>query len=508
MYTSIYSATLRGLDAVMIQVEVDVSNGLPGFSIVGNVNHQVREAYDRVRTALKNLNVHMPPRRITVNLSPSEIVKTGSGFDLPIAAGILELLDQIPQNAMENIMVAGELGLDGKIRSVRGVLSMVAKAKEQGCKACIVPKDNLWEAAMIGNIKIAGVESLEEFVATVKKQAWKEENLHIRKINHQQNYGDFLDVRGQQAGKRAALLCAAGFHHLLLMGEPGAGKTMIASRIPGLLPRLEEKESLELSSIYSIAGLLSEANPFLTERPFRAPHHTITPQALAGGGRIPQPGEITLAHKGILFLDELPEMNRNSLEILRQPLEEKVIRIARANGRYTFPADFLLVAAMNPCPCGHYPDRNRCSCTPAEIGRYLHKVSQAFLDRIDICVEMTVPQYEDFLERKQEEIWTTGNMREKVAMAHQIQKERYQKETFRFNGEIPADKVGVYCILEKEAEALLVQAFERMKLSGRGCNKILKVARTVADLDLSEKIREEHLAEAIGYRSFDKYDWR
>lgn len=509
MYTSITSATIDGLKAHIVQVEVDVSTGLPGFSMIGNVNRQIREAPDRVKTALHNINISFPPRRITVNLSPGEILKTGTGFELPIAAGILTIFGHLPEENLKNVFLAGEIGLDGQMKGVRGVLEMVRVAKESGCTACVVPKENLEEAQMIEGIFHAGVSDLEEFIRIVRRKAWNEEEIHIKEVEeHAVTLPDFQDVKSQNSAKRAALLAAAGFHNLLLLGPPGSGKSMIAERIPGILPALTKEESLELAGIYSIAGVLAQDHPWISQRPFRAPHHTISPQALAGGGKIPVPGEITLAHRGILFLDELPEMRRNTLEILRQPLEEHKIWISRVGGNYCFPSQFLLVAAMNPCPCGYYPNRNRCSCAEYQIQRYLNRISQPLLDRIDLCAETTSASYTEFRVPKQDEIWTTASMRELTSKAHKIQKERFQQEAFQFNSQIPVEKIGDYCATQPEAERLLEKAFTNLELTGRACNRILKVARTAADLDGAEKIEEIHMAEAIGYRSIDKRYWK
>lgn len=514
MYTSILSAAIHGLEAVPVRVEVDVSSGLPGFSMVGSPGSQAREAQDRVRTALHNAGISMPPSKVTVNLSPGDIPKNGTGFDLPITGAILSILGRIPAAALEGVLVAGEIGLDGKVRGVRGILSMVALARELGCTACIVPAENLREANMVEDIRVAGVDSLEAFEEIVRRRSWNADKtpqgstMPEQTVQEQSVQTDFSDIRGQIPAKRAALLAAAGFHNLLLIGPPGSGKTMLAGRIPGLLPELSRKEALELTSIYSVAGMLPKENPWIGKRPFRAPHHTISPQALAGGGRIPVPGEITLAHRGVLFLDEFPEMKRASLELLRQPLEERKIWISRMGGRYCFPAEFLLVAAMNPCPCGYYPNRSRCSCSQYEVNRYLNRVSQPLLDRMDLCAETAAPTYGEFRERKKEKIWTTASMRQIVREVQKIQEERYRNEDFRFNGEIPAEKTGIYCVTEPEAEELLKYAFVELGLTGRGCNRILKVARTAADLDGSEKIGEKHMAEAIGYRTLDKQYWK
>ncbi len=509
MYTSIMSATIDGLAAHIVQVEVDVSAGLPSFLMVGNVNRQIREAPDRVRTALHNIGISLPPRRITINLSPGDIQKVGTGFELPIAAGILSIFGHLPEKNMRDVFMVGEIGLDGQIKGVRGVLEMVRRAKELGCRACVVPQENLEEAQLIEGIRHAGAQDLAEFIKIVRREAWNEEEIHIKNVGEQSVKAlDFADVRGQGAAKRAALLAAAGFHNVLLIGPPGSGKTMIAERMSGILPKLTKEEALELAGIYSIVGRLPAGQGLMSERPFRAPHHTISPQALAGGGRSPVPGEITLAHRGILFLDELPEMRRGTLEILRQPLEERKIWISRVNGNYCFPSEFLLVAAMNPCPCGYYPNRNRCNCSDYEIQRYLNRISQPLLDRIDICAETSAPSYAEFRTPKADEVWSSAAMRAQSAKAHAMQEARFCGETFRFNSEIPVDKIGKYCVTEPDAEKLLERAFTNLELTGRACNRILKVARTAADLDGSEKIGEVHMAEAIGFRSLDKRYWK
>ena len=506
MYTSVMSAYLMGLEAVPVQVEVDVSDGLPGFYMVGYVSTQVRETCSRVRTALRNERVTIPPKKITVNLSPGDLPKSGTGFDLPVAAGILETLGRLPAGALKNILVAGELGLDGKVHGIRGIFSMVWRAAHMGCRACVVPGENLREAQAVG-FPVVGVENLEEFAEVVRRGEWKTETPHIQITESGEEEGpDFADVLGQEEAKRAALLAAAGFHNLLLVGPPGSGKSMIARRLSGILPPLSRPEALELTRIYSAAGMLSGEQPLIGRRPFRAPHHTISPQALAGGGRIPVPGEITLAHRGVLFLDEFPELDRRSLQLLRQPLEERQIWIARTGGRFCFPAAFLLVAAMNPCPCGQFPG-GKCTCTPTEIARYQGKVSRPLLDRMDLCAVTENPTYRELRGENGAGGISSAAMREQVKNAWRIQRERYRSETFSFNGEIPSEKIRYYCETDAEAERLLEASFARMDLGGRGCHRILRVARTAADLEGSERIRENHMAEAVSYRMITKENW-
>lgn len=508
MYSSVLSTAISGVEGVAVLVEADVSNGLPMFSMVGFLSSRVREAQDRVWTALRNTGLSFPPKRITVNLSPADIRKEGTRFDLPIAAALLGAFGYLDKEKLQGVCMAGELGLNGEVKGIRGVLSIIDTAEKNGCSLCIVPKKNLPEAVSAGRIKILGISSLKEFLEHAKEDDWGASELPDCKWrSDQEGYQeDFSEILGQETAKKAAVTAAAGFHNILFIGTKGAGKTMIAFRLPTIFPGLNREESMELSRIYSVAGLLDENRTLIKRRPFRCPHHTITPKALAGGGAYPLPGEITLAHKGILFLDELPEFSRASLEILRQPLEQRKIYISRVHGNYEFPADFLLAAAMNPCPCGYYPDRNRCSCTHHQIAAYLGKVSGPLLDRFDICTEMREVPGEMLKGQKKGK--SSEELRREISRAHEIQKERYKGTEIRFNGRLGGKDTEKYCTAEKAAKKLLQRAYEKLGLSVRGYHKILKTARTIADLENSDLILEPHISEAICYRSLDKKYWK
>ena len=503
MFSSILSAAISGVNCVPVRVEADVSNGLPLFSMVGYLSTRVKEAQDRVCTALRNSGFSLPAKRVTVNLSPADIRKEGTGFDLPIAAALLCSFGFLDKEQVRGVCMAGELSLNGEVKGIRGILPIVEAAIKCGCKLCVIPKENLKETEFLDTIPILGVESLDEAMACAKKPGWgaKKNPPRVWENQEEEPEEDFSDILGQEAAKRAAVIAAAGFHNLLFIGARGSGKTMIANRIPGIFPGLSREEGLEISGIYSAAGLLSGENPILYKRPFRQPHHTISPKAMAGGGRIPQAGEITLAHRGVLFLDELPEFSRAALETLRQPLEAHKICISRINGTYEFPADFLLVAAMNPCPCGYYPDRNRCSCTDGEVSRYLGRISGPLLDRFDLCTEVKDVSADQLWNRKKGS--TSLQIRREILRVHNIQKERYRNCGVSFNGSLSGKDVEVYCQTDREGERLLKKAYEKMNLSMRGYHKILKTARTIADLDNEERIQEKHVAEAVFYRNLD-----
>ena len=505
MFASVLSAAILGMEVHPIQVEADVSDGLPSFTMVGFPSAQVKEAQDRVRTALKNNGIALPPKRITVNFAPADIKTEGAGFDLPLAAAVLAASGILHPEQLQAVMMAGEISLNGTIHAISGILPMIIRAREEKCRFCVVPAENLQEARLIPDMKVIGVENLNEMIQYLRDPDSYQTEETPALFTENTDTVDFCEIKGQESIRRAVEIAVSGFHNLLMIGPPGAGKTMIARRIPGIMPPLNFEEGLELTKIYSIAGLLSPGNPLVRHRPFRSPHHTCSAQALAGGGRNPRPGEVTLAHRGVLFLDEMPEFSRRSLEILRQPLEDKVIRISRVYGTYDFPADFMLCAAMNPCPCGHYPDMNRCHCTPAQVTQYLGRISQPLLDRLDLCAEVTPVNFEGLSSGQTGE--STEKIRERVLRVQAMQRKRYEREGIQFNGELKGSQIERFCKPDAEGKGLLQMAFEHMPFSARAYHRLLKVARTIADMDGSDTIQKQHIGEALSYRAFDKKYW-
>ena len=505
MFSSVLSADVRGIFGVPILVETDISDGLPGLTMVGYLTSAVKESADRVRTALKNTGLSLPPKKITINLSPADTKKEGTGFDLAIAISMVCSIGMIPKTSVEDIMFLGELGLDGAVKRIRGVLPMVEMAKERGCRACVIPKDNMAEGKIVKGITCIGVDTLKQAIRYIRNGTYEESALVLANAEEETETLNFSQIRGQEAVKQAAKLAAAGRLNLLMIGPPGSGKTMIARRIPTILPPMSEEECFEVTKIYSICGLLPEGKGLIKTRPFRAPHHTISVSAMVGGGRKVMPGEVSLSSHGCLFLDEITELPRNVMESLRQPLEDKVVQISRVSGTDYFPANSMLVAAMNPCRCGYYPDMNKCHCTSADLSRYLKKISIPFVDRMDLCVEVPRIQFEQLTKKADGQ--TSEEIREEVICAHQVQKERYQGSEYRFNADVKGSDAEEYFRVGKKEQQLLEDAFESLQLTARSYHKILKVARTAADLEGVQDIARRHILQAICYRNVDRKFW-
>jgi magnesium chelatase family protein len=505
MYGKVKSACLLGIEGQIIDVEVDIASGLPQINLVGLPDSAIRESVERVRAAVKNCGYQFPMDRITVNLAPADLRKEGSSFDLAIAAGILITSGQVFINKQDRTLLLGELALDGSLRPIPGVLSMVHAARHVGIQQFILPRQNAAEASLIKDIAVFGITHLSDLSKLNDMQIVEKHFINDVNNKWDKPFDDFADVSGQHQVKRALMIAAAGQHNFLLIGPPGTGKTMLIRRMPSILPPMSDAESLEVTKIYSASGKLNDRSSLIRMRPFRSPHHTISSAGLVGGGSIPKPGEVSLAHRGVLFLDEFPEFTRSVLEVLRQPLEDRLVTIGRARAVYTFPSDFMLAAAMNPCPCGYHGaeiEANSCRCSPLQILKYRSRLSGPLLDRIDLHVEVPRPSYANL--KEQGKSLSSSAMLERVLSAGERQLFRYRGLEIHSNKELGGKLFHQIGKLTKEGEAIIASSFEKLGLSARAYDRILRLARTIADLEDSEAIEAQHVAEAIQYRNLDK----
>lgn len=510
MLVKVLAAAIQGINATLVTIEVNALRGIK-FYLVGLPDNAVKESQQRINSALNHNGLRFPSKQIIVNMAPADIKKEGSAYDLPIAIGILAADEVISTDKLEQYLIMGELGLDGKLMPIKGALSITLKAKELGYKGIILPESNAAEAAVVNGIEILGAQEIMQVIKFLNNE---EEitpfNIDIEKdfYSKQSDFPfDFSEVRGQESVKRAFEVAAAGGHNLIMIGPPGSGKSMMAKRLPNILPPLTLQESLETTKIHSVSGMMPDRTSLITQRPFRSPHHTISSVALCGGGGNPKPGEISLAHNGVLFLDELPEFNRDVLEVMRQPLEDRKICVARANYKVEYPAGVMFVASMNPCPCGFYNHPTKaCTCSPGQVQRYLNKISGPLLDRIDLQIEIVPVPFEEISNTAPGE--TSAEIRERVIAARKIQEERFSgEEGIHCNAQMSPKLISKYAVLDEVSLAMLKTAMSRLNLSARAYDRILKVARTIADLDNSENIQAQHIAEAIGYRNLDRENW-